>query len=315
MTKAVLVAALFGTSACNAQTAVQARPAIRILAGPVGGGFRSFTAALVREYARALPSVEFTLVERRSSVSTVEAIQQGHADLAVALADVAYLAFVGQFQSGSGPFSRLRGLSALDLTPLHLVVRADSAIQRVGDLRGHSVGVPPPSSENHVLAEIVLKAFGVDFQSIRAEPYSPTAAAARFVAGDLDAMLYPLGYPAESVVAETRAGGRLLPIDGDPVKRLVRDYRFLQLARIPAGIYPNNPNAVRTIGVTAVLLCRSDLDEDLVYQLTRQFFEMIPSVAASLGTLRFMDLEHASATPIPLHDGAARYYRERELLR
>ena len=62
-------------------------------------------------------------------------------------------------------------------------------------------------------------------------------------------------------------------------------------------------------------LSRRDLDETLVYDLTRRFFEALPSLSSSQGALRFMDLDQAPATPIPLHDGAARFYRERELLR
>jgi len=63
-----------------------------------------------------------------------------------------------------------------------------------------------------------------------------------------------------------------------------------------------------------VLVCRSGLDEGLVYDLTRRFFEALPSLSSSQDALRFIDLEQAPAMPIPLHEGAARYYRERELL-
>ena len=48
--------------------------------------------------------------------------------------------------------------------------------------------------------------------------------------------------------------------------------------------------------------------------LTRRFFDALPSLSSSQDALRFIDLEQAPAMPIPLHEGAARYYRERELL-
>ena len=68
---------------------------------------------------------------------------------------------------------------------------------------------------------------------------------------------------------------------------------------------------VCTIGVDNLLLCRRSLDEATVHDLTQQFFVQLPSMSILSG----MDLEQAPATPIPLHDGAARYYRERELSR
>ena len=72
---------------------------------------------------------------------------------------------------------------------------------------------------------------------------------------------------------------------------------------------------VHTLGVHNVLVGHRDLDEDLVYKLTRRFFEVLPSLVAQQDSLRLVDLQQAPATPIPLHVGAARYYRERELAR
>ena len=57
-----------------------------------------------------------------------------------------------------------------------------------------------------------------------------------------------------------------------------------------------------------------DLDERLVYSLTKQLFVAL-EVLSQRGALRSMDIDQAPATPIPLHEGAARYYRERELTR
>lgn len=299
------VAAVCGLIGCAAQTSSTNRPTIRILSS-------ALTSELVRHYAQAFPEIDFVLVERRSGVSEVEEMQA--VDLAPTLADVAYRAFAGLHDGGT-TFGRVRAISALYVVPLHLVVRAGSGIRDIRDLRGRSVNMP--GNDAAALTELVLTAFGVDTRTIRAERNRPDTAAAKLISGDLDAMLYPRTYQDEWVTAMTavlKTGGRLLPIEGKPIERLLRDRPFLQLARIPAGIYPEMDYSVRTIGVAAVLLCRSDLDEGLVYKLTRHLFEMLPNATASLAALRFMELDHAPATPIPLHDGAARYYHERQLL-
>jgi uncharacterized protein len=62
-----------------------------------------------------------------------------------------------------------------------------------------------------------------------------------------------------------------------------------------------------------LLTCHDDLPEELVYWTTRILFESLPVLANSLNSLRQIDLEHIQASPIPLHPGAARFYREREL--
>jgi TRAP transporter TAXI family solute receptor len=89
----------------------------------------------------------------------------------------------------------------------------------------------------------------------------------------------------------------------------------LKGALIPAGTYPRLDRSVHTVGIDTLIACREDLDETLVYTLTKTFFDVLPELAARLDALRRMDLGRAPATPIPLHDGAARYYRERELFR
>lgn len=64
-----------------------------------------------------------------------------------------------------------------------------------------------------------------------------------------------------------------------------------------------------------LIVCRRDLDERTVYRLTEQLFNVFPRLARVEATLRFLNLDEAPATPIPLHKGAARYFRERELSR
>ena len=77
---------------------------------------------------------------------------------------------------------------------------------------------------------------------------------------------------------------------------------------IPRLTYPNQHEPVHTLGVDQLMVCRADLDEDVVYRLLDGYFATRPST-------RPPDLERAPATPIPLHPGAARYYRQRELSR
>jgi TRAP transporter TAXI family solute receptor len=124
------------------------------------------------------------------------------------------------------------------------------------------------------------------------------------------------GYPAEAVRAVTRDGiGKVIPIEGPSVERLRTDSRFVQLALIPANTYTGQTESVRTVGVQNLFVCRRDLDEQVAYELTKQFFAALPRLSALVSSLRLLNVNQASATLIPLHDGAARYYRERELFR
>lgn len=313
----VIPAAATGQLACapGPAPAPPSHAVVRFWTGPPGGGFYPLGEGLARAYARSLSDA---IVEVRSSegaVSNVEAIQRGDADLGFAFSDVAYIAYGGSLKGASGPYDRVRGIAVLQLTPVHFVVRADSGIDGIDDLRGRRVGVGPPGSGTALTAELILQAFGLGPTAVHLELLPFNDAAARLVQGTLDAMFDAAIYPTESVQAATRAGARLMSVTGTPIERLRRGYPFFRVAVIPRGAYPGVAQAIHTIGVDSLLVCRRDLPEALVYDLTRRFFEALPSLASSQDALRFMDLDQAPATPIPLHDGAARYYRERELTR
>jgi TRAP transporter TAXI family solute receptor len=106
-------------------------------------------------------------------------------------------------------------------------------------------------------------------------------------------------------------GSHLVPLAGDPIEQLHRQYPFFRPMLIAGGAYRTQSLPVRTIGVHSLLLCRVDLDEGLVYRLTKALFQSLAEQSNEL--LWSVDLDRAAATPIPLHAGAARYYREREL--
>jgi TRAP transporter TAXI family solute receptor len=124
------------------------------------------------------------------------------------------------------------------------------------------------------------------------------------------------GYPVARIatLAET-IGIRLLAIDRATSAKLRADAPFYKPIVIPAGTYAGQTHSVTTVGVENLLVCRTDLDEQIVYRLTKAFFAALPAFAAIHPAAGQVNAALAPATPIPLHRGAARYYRERELFR
>lgn len=271
---------------------------------------------LAREYAQAIPTVDFQLVDVVGSVAAVSAIQRRQADIGVAFADVAYEAQAGLVDHPDPSLGALRGMAALQVAPVHLVARAGTHVAGVPDLRGHPVGTGQESSGQERLAELIFRAYDLDQSALTRLSVAPETAASTLSKGGVDAMFVTGYYPLTPVSDAARGGARLLPIDGAPVERLTREYPFLRRVVIPANTYAGQAEAIPTIAVDRLLVCRDDLDDALVYALTRRLFEALPRMPSFLQTsLHLMDVEAASATPIPLHNGAARFYRERELTR
>ena len=309
------VVAALSISACRAPEPAPQRTTLRIATGAPGGGFQPLGDALARAVGAVLPNTDIKIQFSAGAVSNIEAIQAGTADIALSFSDIAYIASVGRLEGKPRPYTRLRAIAVLQLTPVHLVAGEKSGITQVGDLRGKRVGLGPLGSGTVFTAGLVLKAYGVELDAVQGERLGFEEAAKRVRAGTLDAMFDNATYPVASARIATEAGAFLIPIEGPATERLRREYPFLRVTSIPRGTYPHQTGPIHTIGVDSLLVCRNDLDERLVYDFTQRLFDVLPAVAAKQTSLRFMDLEQAPAAPIALHEGAARYYREREFTR
>ena len=115
--------------------------------------------------------------------------------------------------------------------------------------------------------------------------------------------------------ATIREGAYLIPIEGLAIDQLRRRHPFVRATAIPRNIYPGQDRVIPTIGLDMVIVCRRDLDEAVVHDLAQQLFDTFPRLSGVEASLRFLKPDRAPATPIPLHSGAARYFRERELSR
>jgi hypothetical protein len=263
--------------------------------------------------------MDVRMVVTKGSVEIVEALERGEIELGIVTAGDAYFAMHESGEGASDPSHRLKAIALAHVLPFHLVVRSGLRIRDVGALRGRTVGSGLRATANWKLAQLVLSAFGVNPETVRRT--SSVGASNReeltqLADGTLDAELTLSYYSAPPLYAAVQRGARLFPLEGPAIDKLRGQYPFIRLVSIPAGTYPGQREAVHTIGVDTVLICRDDLAESLVYELTRTFFDAVPTVFASLPIpVPFMDPDTAAATPISLHEGAAMYYRELELSR
>jgi TRAP transporter TAXI family solute receptor len=304
-----LLAALSG-GACERQTAVSAssRRVVRLVSDT------TTSQPLAAEYARSMPNIDVRVVPAEPLLGTVTAIQRGDADLGFVLADVAYLANAGVAGPAASRGIQLRGMAALQTAPIHLLARRGVSLADILGPEHLRVGLNGAFSSQTMLAGLVLGAYGFEDQHARNAPLTLDEIPRALSNGTIDVAFVTAYYPSRTVAAATTGGSELLPIDSALADRLRRRYPFVRRVSIPPQTYPGQRVAIRTIGVDRLLVCRSDLDEGLVHDLTRQFIEAVPRIFASLrASSRLIDLDRASATPIPLHNGAALYYREREL--
>ncbi len=259
--------------------------------------------------AAVLPDIRFQVATQGgSSITSLQDLRHGTIDFSMPMADVAYLAYSGQLEEMPGRFDQLRGMAVLALNPLHLIAGGHTSVQTIADLRGLKISLGPPGSAMAPIAEQLLRTNGIGLNDVQSERLPNSEFADKLARRQIDAAFVTFVPPNASVTSIAKRGARFVEIAGPAVEELRTRYPYLKRTVIPRSTYPNQHEPVHTIGVDAVMVCRADLDEQVVYKLLDAFFATRPAT-------RPPDLDRAPATPIPLHAGAARYYRQRELSR
>lgn len=312
---AVLSVTLFLRTRATSRAEPAVPQTVRISAGLSRvGGFNSLGEALVKEYVKVMPDVRFVVLETPGSVRNLQNLQRGEADLGFAQADLAYMGYNGQLPGAPERLSNIRGIAVMHASIVHLLARSGLPIHSIGDLEGRRVGVGPTDSGTGVTSSLLLNAFNLEPKVAGFAVPSPQAID-QLIGRELDAAFVVSADPADEVRRATQAGARLIDIIGPEVDRFRAQYPFLRPGVIRGGMYTNHPGPIRTLAIDVLLLARTGLDEALVHRLTRTFFQVLPRVAEQVEFIRGMDPTRAPATPVPLHPGAALFYRERELSR
>jgi uncharacterized protein len=246
--------------------------------------------------------------EGGSSITSLIDLQQRKVDVSVPLADVAYLAYAGQLEEMAEPFDQLRGMAVTDLSTMHFLVGRHVTARSLRDLKGLRVSLGSPNSSTSLMTPRLLQAHGIAPSEVRMERLPNAEMLSRLTSGEIDASFSSYAVPSQPVTAAMKSGVRLIDIAGPVVEEMRTRYPYLKRTLIVGGSYPNQPETVHTIGIDVVLVCRADLEDDVVYRLLDAYFATLPAMTPP-------NLERAPATPVPLHPGAARYYRQRELSR
>jgi TRAP transporter TAXI family solute receptor len=254
----------------------------------------------------------------QGSVENLRLINGGQIESGFVQADLTALAYGGSGQfADDGPMRRLRAIASLFPEALHIVVRVDSPIRSVAGLAGKTVAIGDQGSGTAANAKVLLGAAGFGEDDVVCKNLRPAQAMEEIKAGTIDAAILGGSYPVPAIrelAGETPI--RLLPVIGSVAAKLEAQYPLYSAAAIPAGTYRNVDTDTQTVGFYALWVVRDDADEALVHDITRAAWsDGAAELYAGLDSIgRQIKLANAlRGLPLPLHPGAARFYRERGL--
>jgi len=251
----------------------------------------------------------------QGSVENLRMVAAGQIESGIAQSDIVSWAYAGTgIFAAEEPLKNLRAIASLFPESLQLVVRDDSAIHTLRDLRGKHISLGQPASGTVADARVVLAAAGLTEKDITAEYLRPGVAANNVKDGTLDGFFIIGGVPVPAVrdlAAETPV--RLIPVDDDVLAKMRESSTSYRRSVIPSGTYPGISLETPSIGFDALWIVSADAPDDLIYAITKALWneatQRLLDARDPLG--KQVRLEGAlDGLSIPLHPGAKRFYRE-----
>lgn len=283
-----------------------------------GGSMYPAGAAVSQVWTNNVEGVKCNTQTSTGSFQNCQDVSTGEVDVAVATSDVVLNAYNGTGKFADiGKLDNLRVIGAVYTSVLSGVALKSSGLTYINELLGKRVAVGPAASatENATLA--AFDVMGIDSSNTSLENLGLGDGADSVGDGILDAAFGFAGLPigGQLNLAATKEIQVLDMTQEEIDKVLAGNAAYIQ-TKIPAGTYTGQDNDANTFGVKCLIIVTADMDADLVYDLCKAMNEHTEELAAGNALLKDMTDPSFLCTqmPIPLHDGAQKYYSEQGLI-
>jgi TRAP transporter TAXI family solute receptor len=314
---AAIVGATLGAGAFATPSVAQQK-FMTIGTGGVTGVYYAAGGAICRlvNKDRAQHGIRCSVESTGGSVFNVNTIKAGELDFGFTQSDVQFNALkgVGQFKD-AGAWGDLRAVFSVHPEPFTVVARNDAGIKQFSDFKGKRFNVGNPGSGTRASMEELIGAMGwkmSDFglaAELKADEHGPA-----LCDGKIDGFFYAVGHPSANIQDPTTScGAKLVPLTGEAVDKLVADKPYYAKVEIPGGMYPGNAEPVATYGVLATIVSSTKTPPESVYQIVKAVFENFEDFKKLHPALANLKPENMikDGLSAPLHEGAARYYKEK----
>jgi uncharacterized protein len=290
---------------------------ITVATGPVGGLYHPVGGAictLVNEN-RDTHGITCTIDITRGSVGNIRDLRDGDVDLAMAQSDWQHDAFrgTGPFTE-EGPFDDLRSVFAIYVEHFTVVARNDKDIDSFVDLKGKRVHMGQPGSGRRYTMGVLMEAYGwADEEVIDVSEFAAPNQAVALCDNEFDAFVQSIGHPNSSTKDATAVcDAKLVPVSGPIIEKIAGRDPYYVISMIPAETYSEQYRDVSTLGLVATLVSSTKVKPEVIYQVTKAFFENLDSLRELSPLFSSLTDEEMVTTGLtaPIHEGALRYFSE-----
>lgn len=312
---AMCLAGCGGGGAQGGDAAATATNNLIFASGGTSGTYYPVAGAIAQVWDNNVEGVSVNVQSTGASAENLNLLNQGDAEIAIVQNDVMYYAFTGtEGFAEAGENTGFLTLGTVYPEVVQLVVDASAGIETVADLKGKSVSIGAFGSGVASNATQILEAAGLSLDDIDVQNLDFAESANAIKDKSIVAAFVTAGAPTTAITElSTTNDVKVLSLDDATIATLCATYSYYTPYTIAADVYGTDADA-NTVAVKATIVVKADLDEELVYNLTKGLFENLEAVAAAHDKGKEMSLESAvQGVSVPLHPGAAKYYEEQGL--
>ena len=284
-----------------------------IATGGTGGSYYPYGGAMAQIISENIEGVSATATATGASAENCRNLQSKEADLAITQNDVLDYAYNGtEIMAEGGALKNLATIACLYPEVVQIVVTKESGIESVEDFVGKRISVGAAGSGVEANARHILDAYGISYDDFNVNYLGFAESSTGMQNKTLDGAFVTAGIPNSSIMElSSMVDCKLITLDADVLAKLSETYGFYADYEIADSDYENINGGAMTTSILATLACSADLDEELVYNITKTLFEKQPGLAKAYAKGENLSLEGALAgISVPLHPGAERYYKE-----
>jgi hypothetical protein len=302
-----VLTALAPVGMASVETALAAEPIVIGTASP-GGPYLAYGQGLARILSRELGQ-EFTAQATQGPAQNIVLLERQEVTLAFITMGVGLQAWNGTDWAKGTRYQSMRVIFPMYDTAFQFVAAQRLRINWLDDLAGLRIGVGPRAGTGGTYVPEIFKALDINV-SIRYGAVDSMGS--QITSGELDGVVFGTGYPVPAL-AELSAAH---PVDfvqpsTEQVAIIRKQMPEISPSVVPAGTYPSQVRDYHTIGLYNFAVVHKDLADDLVYKIVKAVFENREElIKAQSSAKETVPANISRNTLLPLHPGAARYYRE-----
>ena len=285
---------------------------VTMMTGPQGGSWVPLGGALKHMWEKAVPGLQIQQTPG-AGIANVRGVDEGKAQIGFANSSTTVDGLAGR---PPYPKKVTKVCQVANLYPQYFQVAAlaDSKVDSYADLKGKTLVTQPKGNTAEALTAEILKLNGLSYQSLAKANFQASYTDAVALMKDGHAQVMTLGTTAPASAVMDLASARdmkLVPVDDKTMNALRKENPGYQKLTIKAGTYPKQDKDVPVIGYSTHIIASCDLPEDAVYKMTKAMAENVDAMAAVVKPIGGLTPKAMAADiGIPLHKGAAKFYKE-----